>query len=100
MGGTSSCDKVRSLAEQFIFRQQNEMAREGNVSSGLLRLGGWAVGEAGRGMGNVIYSVRNQGNVNRHSEENKLSLTGKSDGERGSSVESSSAFWVCRLLLE
>lgn len=56
VGGTSFHDKVRSLAKQFIFGQQNDMAGEGNASRSLLLLGGWAVGEAGGGMGNVIYS--------------------------------------------
>jgi len=60
---------------------------------------GWSVGEAAQGMVNVIYSVmRNQRNVNWHSKENKLSLTGKNDGEGGSFVNFSSVFWVCHLL--
>lgn len=56
------------------------------------------MGEAAHGTVHVIYSVRrNQRNVNWHSEENQLSLTGKNDGEGGSFVNSSSVFWVCCL---
>ena len=37
--------------------------------------------------------------VNQQSEENKLSLKGKNDGEAGGFINSSSVFWVCYLLL-
>lgn len=61
---------------------------------------GWNVGEAAQETVNVINSVmRSPSNGNRHSEENKRSLTGKNDGKWGSFVNSSSVFGVCHLLL-
>lgn len=57
-------------------------------------------GETVLGMVNVIFSkIKKEKNVSWQSKENKLNLKGKNDGLGGGFINSSSAFWVCCLLL-
>lgn len=97
--GTSLYDEVGNLAKQFIFRQQNENCWAGECFQLSCASEGWSVGEAVQGMTNVIYSMmRNQRNVNWHSEE-YMPKRKKMMRGGGSFRNSSSAFGVCRLQL-